>query len=60
VTARIRHNQQPAPATVRPLEGDRAEVVFDSPQRAVTPGQSCVWYQGEAVVGGGVIDRAGD
>jgi tRNA-specific 2-thiouridylase len=57
VTARIRHNHQPAPATVRPLEGHRAEVVFDDPQRAITPGQSCVWYQGDCVIGGGVIER---
>src|SRR5712691_6852696 len=55
VEARIRHNHTAAPATVRALDGGRAEVVFDSPQRAVTPGQSVVWYQGECVVGGGVI-----
>jgi tRNA-specific 2-thiouridylase len=56
VEAKIRHNQRPAPAMVRPLGPGRAEVVFDAPQRAITPGQSCVWYQGEEVVGGGVID----
>jgi tRNA-specific 2-thiouridylase len=57
VTAKIRHNHEPAPATVRPLPDDRAEVVFDQPQRAITPGQSCVWYDGDEVVGGGVIER---
>jgi tRNA-specific 2-thiouridylase len=57
VTARIRHNQPPAPATVRALGEDRAEVVFDTPQRAITPGQSCVWYDGDEVLGGGVIER---
>ena len=57
VEARIRHNHAAAPATVRALDGGRAEVVFDSPQRAVTPGQSVVWYQGDCVVGGGVISR---
>jgi tRNA-uridine 2-sulfurtransferase len=57
VTARIRHNHEPAPATVQALGPDRAEVVFDTPQRAITPGQSCVWYRGDEVVGGGVIER---
>ena len=56
VTAKIRHNQPPAPATVRPLANGRAEVVFDAPQRAITPGQSCVWYRDDEVVGGGVVD----
>jgi tRNA-uridine 2-sulfurtransferase len=60
VTAKIRHNHQPAPATIRALEADRAEVVFDLPQRAVTPGQSCVWYEGDEVIGGGVIERTPD
>jgi tRNA-uridine 2-sulfurtransferase len=57
VTAKIRHNHQPAPATVRALGAARAEVAFDVPQRAITPGQSCVWYRGDEVVGGGVIER---
>jgi len=59
VEARIRHNHTPAPATVQALADGRAEVVFDTPQRAVTPGQSVVWYQGDCVVGGGVISRSG-
>ncbi len=58
ITAKIRHNHAAAPATVRPLEPGRAEVVFDQPQRAVTPGQSVVFYEGDCVVGGGVIQRA--
>ena len=57
IAARIRHNHTPAPATVRALDHGRAEVVFDTPQRAVTPGQSVVWYRGDCVVGGGVIAR---
>ena len=57
VEAKIRHNHAPAPATVRALGDGEAEVVFDEPQRAITPGQSVVWYQGECVVGGGVISR---
>jgi tRNA-specific 2-thiouridylase len=60
VTAKIRHNQRPAPATVRALDAGRAEVVFDEAQRAITPGQSCVWYRDDEVVGGGVIDDGRD
>lgn len=44
-------------ATVTPLEGDRAEVRLHIPQRAVTPGQACVLYQDDLVVGGGWITR---
>jgi tRNA-uridine 2-sulfurtransferase len=58
VAAKIRHSHQPAPATVRALEGNAAEVVFDTPQRAVSPGQSVVFYDGDVVVGGGVISRS--
>ena len=54
----------PAPAEVRPLAGPQAEpgerrveVRFDEPQRAVTPGQSVVFYDGEQVIGGGIITR---
>jgi tRNA-specific 2-thiouridylase len=57
VEARIRHAHTPAPATVRMLDAATAEVVFDTPQRAITPGQSVVWYDGDLVIGGGVICR---
>ena len=55
VEAKIRHSHRPAAATVRALQGNRAEVVFDTPQRAASPGQSVVFYSGDVVVGGGVI-----
>jgi tRNA-specific 2-thiouridylase len=55
VQAKIRHNHTPAAATVRALGDGRAEVTFREGQRAVTPGQSVVWYDGDVVVGGGVI-----
>jgi tRNA-specific 2-thiouridylase len=60
VAAKIRHSHQPAPATVRALGGETAEVLFDTPQRAVSPGQSVVFYDGDIVVGGGVITRTRD
>jgi tRNA-specific 2-thiouridylase len=55
VTAKIRYNATNSAATVRPLGPDRAQVVFDEPQRAITPGQAVVWYDGETVIGGGII-----
>jgi tRNA-specific 2-thiouridylase len=51
---RIRHRHAGAPATVIP-NGDRVEVHFDEPQRAVTPGQGAVFYSGDLVLGGGWI-----
>lgn len=53
---RIRNKHVPAAATVRAIEGGRAEVRFDEPQRAVTPGQAAVFYSGELVLGGGWIE----
>jgi tRNA-uridine 2-sulfurtransferase len=43
---------------VHSLGEDRAGVVFDAPQRALSPGQSVVFYSGEVVIGGGIIARA--
>ena len=54
VRAKIRHRHEPADAEVR-MEGDRAVVTFDEPQRAITPGQAVVFYDGDLVVGGGWI-----
>ena len=51
---RIRYRSEPVPSRVR-ITGDRAKVRFDRPQRAVTPGQAAVFYDGENVVGGGTI-----
>jgi tRNA-specific 2-thiouridylase len=52
---RVRYRHREAPATLTPLGGARVRVRFDEPQRAVTPGQACVFYRGEEVVGGGWI-----
>jgi tRNA-specific 2-thiouridylase len=53
---KIRYGHAGAPARVEPLEGARARVVFAEPQRAVTPGQAAVFYDGDAVLGGGWIE----
>ena len=58
ITAKTRHSQLEQSATVYPEEGGFARVVFDQPQRAVTPGQAVVLYQGDLVVGGGTITEA--
>ena len=55
VTAKIRHSQHELPATVYPEENGFARVEFDSPQRAITPGQAVVLYDGDYVMGGGTI-----
>jgi tRNA-specific 2-thiouridylase len=52
---RVRYRHEPAPATITPLEDNRARVRFDEPQRAITPGQATVFYRGDEVVGGGWI-----
>lgn len=55
VTAKIRHSQTELPATVYPEAEGNARVVFATPQRAITPGQAVVLYDGDMVVGGGTI-----
>ncbi len=58
VTAKTRYSQTESPALLYPEESGMVRLVFDDPQRAVTPGQSLVAYLGDAVVGGGTICRA--
>ena len=55
VLARIRHRFTPNDATLHVDAGGNATVVYDDPQRAVTPGQSLVLYRGDEVLGGGII-----
>ncbi|HWJ49098.1 MAG TPA: aminomethyltransferase beta-barrel domain-containing protein, partial [Candidatus Udaeobacter sp.] len=55
VAVKIRHRHEPAPATIERSGADEILVTFDEPQRAITPGQAAVFYDGSVVVGGGWI-----
>ena len=55
---RVRYRHTAAAATITPLPDARARIVFDEPQRAITPGQATVFYRGDEVVGGGWIVRS--
>lgn len=55
VTAKPRYGAQDVPATISPLPDGTIRVKFDEPQRALTPGQAVVFYQGDVVAGGGTI-----
>jgi tRNA-specific 2-thiouridylase len=59
VHAKIRHRHEPAPAVVETAERGEVRVLFDEPQRAITPGQAVVFYDGDLVVGGGWIAETG-
>lgn len=58
VAVKIRHKHQPAAAMIEAGGPDEVLVTFDEPQRAITPGQAAVFYDGDAVVGGGWIEDA--
>ena len=61
----IRYRSYPVPATVIPVEtapeenagGARVKLIFDEPQLSVTPGQAAVWYDGDVLLGGGIIEK---
>ncbi len=57
VKAKIRYSAREADAKVIPMGNKRVRVVFEEPQRAITPGQAVVFYQGDVLVGGGTIER---
>ena len=57
--AKIRYKHTEAEAQLFPITTDSVRVVFKTPQRAITPGQAVVFYDGETVVGGGIIDLKG-
>ncbi len=56
ISAKVRYQAPPAAATLYPIEDGRVRLVFDSPQRAVTPGQAVVFYDGNVILGGGTVE----
>lgn len=58
VSAKIRSTQQPVPATIIPVGDDEVKVVFDDLQKSIAIGQSAVFYDGDIVLGGGIIKSA--
>lgn len=60
IHARIRYMHQPASATIQPLGEGKVKVTFDTPQRAITPGQLAVFYQEDRVLGSAWIDQTVD
>ena len=56
LSVKIRYRQQDTPCRILALDGDAATVEFESPQRAVTPGQALVFYHGDVCLGGGTIE----
>jgi tRNA-specific 2-thiouridylase len=55
VSVKIRHRHEPASAILEKTGEDEVRVTFDEPQRAITPGQAAVFYDGDLVVGGAWI-----
>ena len=53
--SRIRYTAKEAEALVVPLDGGQVKVQFDAPQRDITAGQAAVFYQGDVLLGGGII-----
>ncbi|HEY9692563.1 MAG TPA: tRNA 2-thiouridine(34) synthase MnmA [Oculatellaceae cyanobacterium] len=53
----VRYRSQPVPVSVIPLENSRVKLVFDEPQFCITPGQAAVWYNGDILLGGGILEK---
>lgn len=59
VAVKLRSTMAPVPARVRPVGQGRAEIALDEPEYGISPGQACVFYAGERVLGGGWIRGGG-
>ena len=57
VTAKIRYSHKGAPCVIREIGPDQVECLFEESQRAATPGQAVVFYEGDCVIGGGTIEK---
>jgi len=57
LTVKTRYRQQDIPCTVTAIDDEQIKVMFDSPEKAVTPGQSAVFYDGSYCLGGGIINQ---
>ena len=57
ITVKTRYRQVDVPCSVEPLDNGEVKVIFDQPEKAVTPGQSAVFYDGERCLGGGIINQ---
>ena len=57
VSVKTRYSAKSAMATIKMTDDERIKVIFDEPQRAITPGQSAVFYIDDIVVGGGKIEK---
>jgi len=60
VNAKIRYNFEEKPAEIMPFGDEMVKVVFNEPQKAITPGQAVVFYQDDIVIGGGIIKQRCD
>ncbi len=57
IFAKLRQNHIPAAAEMLVCDNDKAQVIFDSPQLAITPGQAVVFYEDDILLGGGIIEK---
>lgn len=57
-SVQVRYRSPAVPVTVIPLTGDRLKLVFDEPQFSITPGQAAVFYNGDLLLGGGIIEKS--